>query len=293
MFMIKAAVLPRRSGMARAFWRAGLPLVVLAVLAGCGGPTRPGRAGPVTAADIAGDKLVAQTSPEIHKIETLGRTIYILDNAAARATDRALADGADLVAADVRGWITDTTGPGVLVRFVRQRGSRVEAAYDIRVDERGQASAMTHPANPALTPEQSAQFAARQLALAQNGRLCPGSYNPVAFRDADTSDWRVYLLVGTSDPDVQVIAGHQRVIVSPDGKRVLSVQNLSRTCQAPRVKAPPGNTLAVSFLTEVQSPIPTETHVFSNLLYRLPLVIMTAPNQTWIVDQGRIWGVRQ
>jgi hypothetical protein len=153
---------------------------------------------------------------------------------------------------------------------------------------------MTRPANPALTPEQSAQFAARQLALAQNGRLCPGSYNTVAFRDADTRNWRIYVLAATANPDTQVIAGHQRIIVSPDGKKVLSAQNLSKTCLELDTKTAPGDILASLFVTEVQSPTPTETHVFTNLLYRLPLMLSTVSNgQTWIVDQGRIWGVRQ
>jgi hypothetical protein len=291
--MIDTTTSPRRSGMAGALRRAALPLALLGVLAGCNSTTPPARTSPVTAADIAGPSLVPQTSPEIHRIEALGRTIYVLDNAAARATDLAFAGGADLRASDMRGWVTDTSGPGVLVRFVRQAGDRFESAYDVTVNEKGEATGFVRPTKPGLTPEQSAQFAALQLAVAQaKPPLCPGPYANVVFRDPGSSNWRVYLLAATNDPDVKMFGGHQRILVSADGKRVLSTESLSKSCLAPRLKADPGNTLAFSFITELQSPTPVETHVFANLLYRLPLLIMTTDRSKWIVDQGRIWGVK-
>ena len=76
----------------------------------------------------------------------------------------------------IRGWVTDTSGPGVLVRFLRQKGDRFEAAYDVTVDEDGRAVAVTRPRTPALTPDQSAQLAARQLALSSFVPLCPPPY---------------------------------------------------------------------------------------------------------------------
>lgn len=290
--MIETTLSARRSGAARVLRCAALPLALLAVLAGCNSTTSPARTSPVTAADIAGPDLVPQTSPEIQRIEALGRMIYVLDNAAARATDLALAEGADPQTDDIRGWVTDTSGPGVLVRFVRQKGDRFEAAYDVTVDGHGRATALTRPTNPTLTPEQSSQFAARKLAAANFVPLCRTLYNPVVFRDPGTRNWRVYLLASTTDPDVKIFGGHQRTLVSPDGKKILSSENLSKSCLAPRLKADPGNTLAFSFITELQSPTPIETHVFATLLYRLPLLIMTADRSQWIVDQGRIWGVK-
>ncbi|WP_395676868.1 hypothetical protein [Inquilinus sp.] len=284
---------PRRSGVTGALRRAALPFALLAVLAGCNSATPPAATGPAVATNTAGAGLIPQTSPDIHRIEALGRTIYVLDNAAARATDLAFAQGADLRASDMRGWVTDTSGPGVLVRFIRQKGDRFEAAYDVTVDENGRAATFARPVDARLTPDQSLQFAARQLAIAQaKPPLCEGPYTTVVFRDPGSSNWRIYLLAATTDPDLKMFGGHQRILVSADGKRILSSENLSKTCLAPRIKADPGHTIAFSFITELLSPTPIETHVFANLLYRLPLLIMTADRRKWAVDQGRIWGIR-
>jgi hypothetical protein len=244
------------------------------------------------ATNIAGPGLVPQTSPEIQKIEALGRMIYVLDNAAARATDLALAEGADPQTDGIRGWVTDTSGPGVLVRFVRKKADRFEAIYDVSVDQDGRAVALTRPTNPRLTPDQSTQIAARQLAMSSFVPLCPPPYNPVVFRDPGSRNWRVYLLAATTDPNLRMLGGHHRTLVSADGKRILSSENLTKTCLTPRFKSVPGYTPKFNFITELQSPTPTETHIFVNLLYRLPLLIMTVDESMWIVDQGRIWGVK-
>ncbi|WP_342240200.1 hypothetical protein [Inquilinus sp. OTU3971] len=285
--MIDTTTSPRRSGVADALRRAALPFALLAVLAACNSTTPP--ASPVTAAEKPAPRRIPQTSPEIRRIEMLGRTIYVLDNAAARATDLALAEGTDPQTDGIRGWVTDTSGPGVLVRFVRQKGDRFEAAYDVVVNEKGEATAFARPANPRLTPDQSAQFAARQLALAQSGsRHCPGPYNTVAFRDPGSSNWRIYLLAATTAPDAMIFLGHLRVLVGADGKRVVSLENLSKTCQPHLGAIPEGSEILGGIVTELQSLTPIETHVFASLLYRRPLYVGTRDGKIWIVDEGRI-----
>ncbi|WP_429226296.1 hypothetical protein [Inquilinus ginsengisoli] len=289
--MIDTTTSPRRSGMAEAMRRAALPLALLAILAGCNSTTPPATTNPVRAAEKPALRRIPQTSPEIRRIEMLGRTIYVLDNAASRATDLVLAEGAHLRADGIRGWVTDTSGSGVLVRLIRQSGDRFESAYDITVNQRGESAAMTmaRPTNPRLTPDQSAQFAARQLVLAQSGsRRCPGHYNTVAFRDPGSSNWRIYLLAATTTPDVMMFLGHLRALVSADGRRVVSIENLSKTCQPPPGEIPEGAEIMGGMVTEIQSPTPIETHVFASLLYQRPLGVGTRDGKVWIVDQGRI-----
>lgn len=275
----------------RALGRWALPFACLAALAGCNGTTQPQASGLVATAapGSEGARPRPSSSPEIRKIEELGRTIYVLDNAAARATDLAFAEGADLRAPDMRGWVTDTSSSGVLVRFIRQVGGRFEAAYDIKVDETGRATTFTRPANPRLMPEQATQFAARQLALTQaNTLLCPGPYVTVTFRDPGASNWRVYLLAATTDPNVRLIGGHRRVLVSADGKRILSSENLSLTCFTPRLEPHAGYRPVFGMVTELLSPTPVETHVFANLLYREPIIVLTRDRRPWGVENGRI-----
>lgn len=290
--MIETTLSARRSGAARILQCAALPLVLLAVLAGCNS-TPPGAAGPVPAG-TAGSGLLPQTSPEIQRIEALGRTIYVLDNAAARATDLLLAEGVNPQTDAIRGWVTDTSGPGVLVRFLRQRGDRFEAAYDVMVDENGRAVAVTRPRTPALTPDQSAQLAARQLVLSSFVPLCPPpyTYNTVVFRDPETRDWRVYLLAATTDPQVRMYGGHHRFLISSDGGRILSSDRLSNRCVSPRLEMPAGYVPDAYITTEVLSQTPTEAHVFASLLYRLPIVVIPQDRGQWLVDQGRMWRVK-
>jgi hypothetical protein len=289
--MIDTTTSPRRSGVADALRHAALPFALLATLAACNSTTPPPRTSPVTVAEKPALRRIPQTSPEIRRIEMLGRTIYVLDNAASQATDLVLAEGADLRADGIRGWVTDTSGSGVLVRFIRQSGDRFEAAYDITVNLRGESAAttMARPTNPRLTPDQSAQFAARQLVLAQSGsRRCRGPYNTVAFRDPGSSNWRIYLLAATTAPDAMMFLGHLRALVSADGKRVVSLENLSKTCQPTPDEIPEGSEILGGGVTELQSLTPIETHVFASLLYRRPLAVGTRNGKFWIVDEGRI-----
>jgi hypothetical protein len=293
--MIDTTTSPRRSGMAGALRRAALPLALLAVLAGCNSTTPPGTDGQAAAAGIAGSGTSPETSPEIRRIEALGRTIYVLDNAAARATDLLLAEGVNPQIDGIRGWVTETSGSsGVLVRFLRQKGDHFEAAYDVTIDEGGRAVAMTRSKIPALTPDQSAQLAARQLAMSSFVPLCPPpyTYNTVVFRDPETRDWRVYLLAATTDPQVRMYGGHHRFLISSDGDRILSSDRLSNGCISPRLVVPEGYEPSAYVTTEVLSQTPTEAHVFASLLYRLPLVVIPQDRGQWFVDRGRMWRVK-
>ena len=86
---------------------------------------------------------------------------------------------------------------------------------------------------------------------------------------------------------MKVYAGHQRVLVSADGSRILSSAPLSRNCLAPRLEAPAGHAPEAFLMTETLSPTPTEAHVFASLLYGLPILVVTAAEKKhWIVGPG-------
>jgi hypothetical protein len=100
----------------------------------------------------------------------------------------------------------------------------------------------------------------------------------------------VYLLAGTMKPDVAVLGQHHRVLVSPDGKRVVRFEPLSKgIIQLPMTggNPSPGAHVVSLAVTHVVSDTPLETHVFASLRYGIALVVATRA-ATWRVDRDKI-----
>lgn len=263
-------------------------LLLAASVAGCQtAGLRPDSPPAATAPDAAA---FVPTPPEyaarIAEVARLGRTIYMLDQWAWHATDAVIAQGADPVAEGFEGWVTGPADGPSLVRFVRRRADVIEAAYDVRTDARTGLPIVSEPADRRLTAEEQAQFAARALAIGTLTGTCTSSTNAVVFRDPETRDWRVYLMAATKDPDLLILGGDQRVIVSVDGRRVLSSERLSRSClNAPREQG--GGPAVALMMTEIVSDIPNETQVFDSLQYGLPLTVV-ARSGAWMVSGDTI-----
>jgi len=100
----------------------------------------------------------------------------------------------------------------------------------------------------------------------------------------------VYLLAGTTRRDVVVFGKHHRVLVSPDGETVISVEPLSNSAIEVPLELPPeaipegGGGV---FVTHLVTESPLETHVFASLLHRLPVFVGTSRG-SWIVDGDEI-----
>jgi len=173
-----------------------------------------------------------------------------------------------------------------LVVFVgRLRGVAV-ALHEVRIGRQSPAGELTavEPPRP-LTPEYAAMFRARQTAARAAHRRCTADVNPVVLpapRALGVDGWLVYLLAAVKSSEV-VLAGHDRVLVSRDGGRILSYGELSSTCL--RAPAPgSGATLGVSHSIGSQ---PIETHVYTSLRYRVPLQVTTGKGR-WIIRGRKI-----
>jgi len=274
-----------------------LAALALPALAGLAGPamaqTTPAAPGtPAVPPPFDPSRLVPQTGPAFRQAETLGRQIYVLDGAVALASDLLRRQGVDLRASGVGGWVTEPVADGILVRFVRRGSAGPEALYDVTVAATGAPPTLARRDGAPLTPDQTAQFAAEQLALGKIDQPCSKTYNPIAFRDPGTRNWRVYALAAPTGPGVFLIGGHYRFLVSPDGGRILSGGRLSPpSCLAGQATA--DGQRAVGFAVTEAQPTPTETQVFLSLLHQLPLIVMTPPEGTrWLVAGGSIWSMR-
>ncbi|WP_395676869.1 hypothetical protein [Inquilinus sp.] len=287
--LLAALALPGLAGLAS-------PAVAQGTATIQGAPAAPGTTAiPGTAAvpppfDPA--RLVPQTGPVFRQAETLGRQIYVLDGAVALASDLLRRQGVDLRASGVSGWVTEPVAAGILVRFVRRGSAGPEALYDVTVTATGAPPTLARRDGAPLTPDQAAQFAAEQLALGKIDQPCSKTYNPIAFRDPGTRNWRVYALAAPAGPGVFLIGGHYRFLVSPDGGRILSGGRLSPpSCLAGQATAE--GQRAVGFAVMEAQPAPTETQVFLSLLHQLPLIVMTPPDgKRWLVAGGSIWSMR-
>ena len=129
-------------------------------------------AGAAMAVAIRCTALAADAAPTIRQfdvatIEKLGRAMYEQDQEAWKATDmlRAKLSDDQLKSDKLDGWIVDSFADRDVVRFVHAGPNGPEAYYDVAFSKNGGAPALSAPASGALTADESAQYAARDLAL--------------------------------------------------------------------------------------------------------------------------------
>lgn len=222
----------------------------------------------------------------LERIEAMGAAIHRQDRAAWVGTDALLAHLDGAVPAGMAGWIVVDEGPDQRVRFVREDGGVLRAAFDIVVRD-GRAGPV-EPVDVLLSPSEAAQFAARTTAARNIGRLrCSPQLNAVVLDDPDSEDWLVWLLTTTPDANVVPMGGHYRFRISPDGSEVRRRDMLSNSClNMPRSQQGQGQTAGL-VVTHIVSATPVETHVFLSLQNRLPIYV-AAGDKVFAVEGARI-----
>jgi hypothetical protein len=227
---------------------------------------------------------------DLKTIEMLGQSIYKCDAYAARATDilfEKVGRPEKLEKEKIRGWIVLEQKNDVLVRFIRQVDEGFGPAYDIRFayPDRG----ILTKATGKLSPDEVAQFNARQLALKNIPEFFSPRYNTVVLPDVDGKGFLVYALAATTDPDLVFIGGHYRLTVSPDGRKVEQVDRLFKSFLVLSKSKVPKDGEAVGLVaSHVVSKTPVETHVFVSLLHDQPLFIVTLEGKMWKIEKGKI-----
>jgi hypothetical protein len=225
------------------------------------------------------------------KVQRLGQALYDQDIAAARATDALLAKFGGTPPPNLAGWIVVGEGREQTVRFLARDGDAVRAAWDIPV-RNGRAGQVVEVDDPTLPPEQQAMFRARTTAATNIGAMrCSPRYNAVVLDDPDSDGWLVWLLASTNQANQLVLTGHYRFRISADGSAVLRRDQLSATCIIQSVPPDARQMVGVT-VSHIVSPLPAETHVFTSLLYRLPVYVV-AGDKLYAVDGARIREVRQ
>ncbi|MBX9460100.1 MAG: hypothetical protein KL785_02125 [Brevundimonas sp.] len=208
----------------------------------------------------------------LEKVSRMGQEIYRHDVAAWVATDALLASfGESPPPAGMAGWIVVEDGDALKVRFLRREADVLKSAFDIIVRD-GRAGPVEAVSGP-LSAGESAQFLARQTAIANIGRLrCSPQMNAVVIPDPDSDEWLVWLLTPMQDDRIP-IGGHYRFRISADGGTMLRRDQLSNTCFFAERPPEGQRENAMLFYTQIVSKGPVETHVFLSIQNQLTLVI--------------------
>lgn len=269
---------------------------------------------PVVTADVGRPKAVstpvplsAEAAPEkslqlirefdLATLGRIGREIYRHDQIAWHGTDAVFEQVGQAKMTEERccGWVVDTSGDEPLLRFVRKTGEGEEAAYDVRFPKDGKPVVST-PENRALTEHQKASrraFSVATMGFAEKRMpicRCRGSYNFVVLDDPTGPGFLVYLLRPKDEDAVIPVGGHYRISVSADGRTVMQIDRLWRTCMTldKRDGLPAGAEMVAASMSHVVSPSPLETHVFLSLQEKLPFYVITNDGRTWRVADGAI-----
>jgi hypothetical protein len=287
------------------------PLVVgvsLALLTGCQ-PARPARsaqapgapstsAAPPPAARGQGKggltpdaSIPAEHREAIQRAEEIGRQLFVLDLWGAAGTEKA-AEARLLKDDRLVGWLASPEDQGGACHFVRQEGAGYTSIFRVLFPGYTLQNARLDRTEQPMDPVLASAFRARQSALKSGFARMTERYNPVVVPASTLGEegWLVYLLAATTDPSALVLSGHSRVLVSADGATVKSVTALSKTLLLAPRKATGGDRPAGLFLRHIVTDTPLETHVFTSLVYRMPMVIGTNLG-LWVIGDkapGRI-----
>jgi hypothetical protein len=236
----------------------------------------------------------ADLRQQVARASGIGRQLYFLDKAAAIGTDVLLERVPDPEKRGLAGYLSlfdsDTPSGTFLVSFfTKEEVPRI--AYEIRVipERKPEFTAFDPP--KVTTPTYAALVTARQKALAAMPRhgqpinpiLVPGEAN-------GEHGVLVYLLASTKKPNVAVFGKHHRALVPLDGPGITYMMPLSQSAFELPTRAPGQGKTVGLFIKHFVTDYPLETHVFTGLLHKIPLYVVTRRG-VWFVDRGEIFFV--
>ena len=276
--------------------RPRLALASLMALGACAtsAPSRtPAPAAPASAP--VSPALPPEVAAHVRESERLGRLLYEIDDASARATDVLLAALKNPAVANIRGWLPlrhadDASLPEGTFKVLFMTGdASPRVAATVTLSQGSPALFARH--EPPLEPSEDVarRFRARTTALAASHRNGQ-PMNPVVLAgEPDVDGFVVYLLAGTTRPHEIVLGLHYRAVVSADGGSLISLTPLSKTALVISERdLPPGAKAVETVVSHIVTDWPLETHVFASLLNgNQPILVLTKLGK-WRVVGDRI-----
>jgi hypothetical protein len=135
---------------------------------------------------------------------------------------------------------------------------------------------------------------AKQIAIAALPQIDRSKYRFEVVRNPAGRGFLVYALANSKDPDQVVLGVHYRIAVAEDGKKVESIEPLSRSALviSKSKGIPKGATPAPFWATSLITPTPLEIYVYLSLLHHTPIFVGAPDHTIWKVDDSQISKVR-
>lgn len=223
-----------------------------------------------------------------------GQLIHAYDQAAWHGTDDLVAKLPDYQER-VAGWIVDGPLEATELVFYDRDEEDPKAVYVARFAGARLVSSriLASEDDRSLSATRKAAIAAKNAALralVDSGaeRCGDGPMNTVVLPPQSAGgDFLIYFLSPQTNMKTIPMGGHHRVEVGPDG-RARGSGKFTNSCLD--VSAPDEEKeLAGLAVTHLLDPVPTEIHVFSSLVARLPIYVGTnSPERLWKVEGSRI-----
>jgi len=267
---------------------------IAGLAAGCGTPAGGARGAGCLL--VKGLPIPEDLREDVARAERVGREIFFQDQAAATGTDVLFARVERPDDHGVGGFLTVPEGgeggagppPSFQVMFFT-RDEEPRIAFRVHVPAREGVKPSLERIDPPAPPsgEERVLIRGRQAALAAlEERIQP--INPVVLPGSLIGEdgILVYLLASTQE-NRAVFDKHYRVLVSADGRTVKRFEPLSKTAMELPMEPPEKGERVGLFVSHLLSDSPIETHVFTSMLHRLPVVVDTARGK-WLVEGDRV-----
>ena len=260
-------------------------MVVLVLSLGCAPSsqeTAPPAAPPPSAPPPAAEAPIPPDLRDpIAQSAAIGRKLYVLDTAKTIGGDTLRANVPDAankgLAAPITLQESDAEGhpkESFLVSFVTA-DDPPRIAYEVRLAPNTKPAFTPYTPPKEGTPAVVALVRARQVAVS----AMPPSEQPINAivlpGEAKGSDVFVYLLAGTTNPNVAVFGKHYRALVPIGGTSATYVAPINNLVQEVPTKGPNGEAVESLVVNHAANEYPVETHVFMSLLHKLPVYVGT------------------
>lgn len=274
-------------------------LIVLVILiGGCAAPTseRKPALPPIVSIVSAPEVPIPENLREpVKRAEDIGRQLYYLDKVTAMGTDallerigrsgtKGLGGYLPLREVDEEGRPKDSW---VVMFFTAEDSPRIshEVRVFAKVGKVTEYSKVDPPRKP--TNDLLMLIRVRQVAISALPEVVQ-PINPVLLpSEVDGEEGMVvYLLAGTTKPDVAVFGKHYRAVVARDGSVVRKISPMSKTVLEVPTRDPKGEVKAL-FVSHILTDWPLETHVFTSMRHKLPIYVSTKRG-VWKVNGDKV-----
>lgn len=269
-------------------------ILLLGLLGACGKPTQGEAKAP--AAEPGSEQvqpIPADLQAAVTRSCDIGRELYVLDKVAAIGTDVLLANVQHPETQHVVGYLPlreandagEPTGVFQVAFFTSEQPPRIAYRIHVQANQKPRFEAL----DPPLVAKEdfAALVRSRQAALAAVPHpLQP--LNPVlipaeAYGESGTL---VYLIAGTTKPKLAIFGKHYRALVATGGTQVSYLKELTKTALEVPTEQDGHAAVALS-ISHLVTDYPLETHVFTSLLLRLPVYVVTSRGM-WRVNGDQI-----